>query len=65
MFSSRVLMLISRGNTLIFFLQNAQSANSQSGAVTLFWRKTTQKADIFQMNIYLCFFEDAGICIYG
>ena len=27
-------------------------------------RKTAQKADIFQMSIYLCFFEDAGIYIY-
>ena len=36
----------------------------QSGGISLMWRKTAQKAEISEMSISLCFFEDTGIYIY-
>ena len=38
-----------------------KAQNAKSGAITLMWRKRAQKAEISQMSIYLCFFEDTGI----
>ena len=38
--------------------------NAKSGAIMLIWRKTAQKAEISQTSIYLCFFEDTGVCVY-
>ena len=35
--------------------------NAKSGAMALTWRKTAQKAEIFQIIIYMCFLEDTGI----
>ena len=48
----------SRENTLIFFASKCRSA------ITLMWRKTAQKAEVSQMSIDLCFFEDADIYRY-
>ena len=52
-------------NILVFKCTNCGKA--KSGAITLIWRKTAQKAEIYieisQMCIYLCFLEDAGIHI--
>ena len=62
---SRVFTLISRENTLIFLaLKCTKCKNAKSGAITLMWRKTAQKAEILQMSIYLCFFEDTGIYMF-
>jgi hypothetical protein len=55
----------SRENTLIFFASKCRKCKTaKSGAITLMWRKTAQKAEISQMNICLCFFEDADIYRY-
>jgi len=57
--------LISRKNTLIIWASKCTKCkNARSGGISLMWRKTAQKAEISEMSISLCFFEDTGIYIY-
>ena len=62
---SRIFKLISRKNTLIILASKCTKCkNARSGGISLMWRKTAQKAEISEMSISLCFFEDTGIFIY-
>ena len=52
----------SPGKTLIILVSKSMKCkNAKSGAIMPMWRKTSQKAEISQTRIYLCFFEDTGI----
>ena len=56
---------ISRENTLLILASKCTKCKTaKSGAITLMWRKTAQKAEISQTSIFLCFFNDAGIYMY-
>jgi hypothetical protein len=55
-FTGYLCLFISRENTLIFWASKCTKCkNAKSGAITLMWRKTAQKAEISQMSIYLLF----------
>ena len=58
---SRVFTLISRENTIILVSKCTRCKNGKSGAITLRWRKKTQKTENSQMSIYFYFSEDTGM----
>ena len=66
LFTPIVFTLTSRENTLIILASKCTKCkNAKSGAITLTWRKTAQKAEISQMSIYLCRFEDTGMLFWA
>ena len=61
---SWVFTLISRENTFINFKLHKVQKYPKRGAITFIWRKPASKAEISQMSIYLCFFEDDTYYVY-